>query len=483
MLFNSTEFLFFFLPATLAGFLLLKKHGYGRAAMGFIALASLFFYGWWNLNYLGLLLGSVIFNFTTGRLMQFRGACRLTLIIGISGNLICLGIFKYFNFFVDNVNVILSNDLSVPSIILPLGISFFTFQQIAYLVDVYKGEVKTNGFLEYLVFVTFFPQLIAGPIVHQKSMMPQFREHPEKGYDWKKSSMGLSLFAIGLFKKVVLADTFASYASPIFAIADNGGSISFLQGWEASLSYTLQLYFDFSGYSDMAIGLGLMFGVQLPANFLSPYKATNIIDFWRTWHITLSRFLKDYLYIPLGGNRKGKTRRYVNLIITMLLGGLWHGAAWTFVLWGGLHGLYLMANHAFRRLFPQRSQPTKLRRLFGWFITMLAVIIAWVLFRATSIHGAFEILSAMSGLNLTQTTALQSSTEAFWLIALGFTIVRFMPNSLELMKLEDTQQTSTWYTWQTNKKWIALTIGLLLASLYTVVYNSNRISEFIYFQF
>ena len=482
MLFNSIEFLFFFLPATLAGFLLLKRFGYGRAAMGFIALASLFFYGWWDIRYLALLLGSVVFNFLIGKQLITKGAHKPLLVLGIAGNLLCLGVFKYFNFFIDNLNVILAGDIHVATIILPLGISFFTFQQIAYLVDAHRGEAQENDFLEYLVFVTFFPQLIAGPIVHHKTMMPQFHDHPVKEYDWTKASIGLSIFAIGLFKKVMLADEFASYASPIFNAADAGSAVSFAEGWAASLSYTLQLYFDFSGYSDMAIGLGLLFGVKLPANFLSPYKATNIIDFWRTWHITLSRFLKDYLYIPLGGNRKGKARRYINLMITMLLGGLWHGAAWTFVIWGGLHGFYLIVNHAFRRLFPGRKQPSSARRLFGWITTMLAVVIAWVLFRATTLDGAFGILSAMGGFSEAQSSIL-SSADVFYLITLGFIIVKFLPNSLELMKLAGKGDKTVWYSWALNKKWIGFTAALLLVSLYTIVYNSNRISEFIYFQF
>ncbi len=489
MLFNSIEFLFLFLPITLGIFLTLKRFGYGKAAMAFIGLASLFFYAWWDVRFLALLLASVVFNYFIGQRLTKSVSHRPLLILGIAGNLVCLGWFKYFNFFVGNLNMLLPTEIAAQTIILPLGISFFTFQQIAYLVDAHKGKAEEPNFIEYLVFVTFFPQLIAGPIVHHKTMMPQFHDHPVRDYDWGKACMGLSLFAIGLFKKVMLADELARYGSPIFAAAAAGNGISLLEGWAASLSYTLQLYFDFSGYSDMAIGLGLLFGVRIPANFSSPYKATSIIDFWQRWHMTLSAFLKDYLYIPLGGNRAGRPRRYLNLMITMLLGGLWHGADWTFVVWGGLHGVYLIVNHAWRKMFPDLLNASPFGRIVGWSITKLAVVVAWVLFRCESVPAALEILSGMGGLNGIAlpdgdgTIGALTSIKAFHLILGGMFLVLFAPNSLQIIAAAERTAERKWYSWCLSKRWLASTATLLSTTLYFIVYHTNRISEFIYFQF
>ncbi len=489
MLFNSIEFLFFFLPITLSIFLALKNFGYGKSAMVFIGLASLFFYGWWDIRYLALLLTSVILNYYIGRQLSKKHMAKFFLILGISGNIICLAWFKYFNFFLDNLNYILSYNVSVEAIILPLGISFFTFQQIAYLVDAYKGKTEESNFIEYLVFVTFFPQLIAGPIVHHKTMMPQFHNHSVTNYNWTKSCIGLLLFSFGLFKKVMIADTLAGYGSPIYSAAELGNSISFIEGWAASLSYTLQLYFDFSGYSDMAIGLGLLFGIRIPNNFFSPYKATNIIDFWKRWHITLSTFLKDYLYIPLGGNRHGKSRRYINLMITMLLGGLWHGANWTFVLWGALHGIYLIINHAWRKVFPSLLKGNVFVTILSWFITIIAVVVSWVIFRCENISAAFEILSAMFGMNSLSFPkddgsigALQS-LDVFYIIAVCTLLVLFAPNGLQIISAAEGMDEKKWHSFTLNKKWLTATVIILSVTLYFIVYHMNRISEFIYFQF
>ncbi|MDH3703601.1 MAG: MBOAT family protein [Alphaproteobacteria bacterium] len=457
--------------------------------MAFIGLASLFFYAWWDIRFLALLLGSVVFNYFIGRRLAESASHRPLLILGIAGNLVCLGWFKYFNFFVGNLNLLLPTEITAQTIILPLGISFFTFQQIAYLVDAHKGETQESNFIEYMVFVTFFPQLIAGPIVHHKTMMPQFHDHPVRDYDWAKACMGLSLFAIGLFKKVMLADELARYGSPVFAAALAGNEISLLEGWAGSLSYTLQLYFDFSGYSDMAIGLGLLFGVRIPANFFSPYKATSVIEFWQRWHMTLSAFLKDYLYIPLGGNRAGRPRRYLNLMITMLLGGLWHGANWTFVVWGGLHGVYLIINHAWRKVFPDLLNATPFGRMVGWTITMLAIVVAWVLFRCESVPAAVEILAGMAGLNgmvlpdENGAIGALKSIKAFYLILGGMFIVLFAPNSLQIIAAAERTAERKWYSWSLSRRWLASTTALLSTTLYLIVYHINRISEFIYFQF
>lgn len=351
----------------------------------------------------------MFFNFGFGRVLGgaatdwSRWHRRGILMTGVAVNLGLLGYFKYANFFVDNLNLVAGTTFHLETIILPLAISFFTFQQIAYLVDAFKGITKEYDFLHYALFVTFFPQLIAGPIVHHKEMLPQFMKKDDGSSHSSNLAVGLTIFFIGLFKKAVLADGVAVYASPVFATAASGESLDFFQAWGGALAYTMQLYFDFSGYSDMAIGASRMFGIKLPINFHSPYKATSISEFWRRWHITLSRFLRDYLYIPIGGNGHGRSRRYRNLIITMLLGGLWHGAGWTFVIWGGLHGFYLCVNHFWRFFKSQlnilNSPAGWVRRSCAWFLTFIAVVVGWVFFRATSLDAALIILDGMAGLN------------------------------------------------------------------------------------
>ncbi len=401
MLFSSLEFIFFFLPITLIGFHLIGRQGFKRTAIAWLIAASLFFYGWWNPPYLVILLMSAVFNYGTGSFINKaskQSYKKTLLVIGIVFNLGMLGYFKYANFFIYTVNDIGGNNIVLEQIILPLAISFFTFQQIAYLVDVRNDKAEDYSFLHYSLFVVFFPQLIAGPIVHHKEIFPQFIKDSFFKINSKNLAIGLTIFVVGLFKKVVLADGISIYATPVFNAAELGLTLTFFEAWFGALAYTFQLYFDFSGYSDMAVGIGMMFGIRLPINFNSPYKSLSIIDFWRRWHITLSRFLKYYLYIPLGGSKKGKTRRYVNLMITMLLGGLWHGAGWTFILWGGLHGFYLIINHGWRSIFKSKTQ-SKFISTFSWFITFLAIVIAWVPFRAETIEGAKRMLSGMIGQN------------------------------------------------------------------------------------
>jgi len=315
---------------------------------------------------------------------------KFILIFGIAANVSLLGYFKYADFFIANFNLVLSTNITSLNLVLPLAISFFTFQQIAYLVDSYHGKTKEDDFLNYAVFVTFFPQLIAGPIVHHSEMMPQFSKIKNKVRNYKNIATGLFIFSIGLFKKVVIADTFAVWATAGF---DTATTLNLFEAWVTSLSYTFQLYFDFSGYTDMAIGLALLFNIKLPINFNSPYKATNIQDFWRRWHITLSRFLKDYVYIPLGGNRKGQFRTYTNLMATFIIGGLWHGASWSFIFWGFLHGLALSINRLWQKL------NLKMWRWLAWFITFNFVNITWVFFRAKEWDDAIKVLSGMVGFN------------------------------------------------------------------------------------
>jgi D-alanyl-lipoteichoic acid acyltransferase DltB (MBOAT superfamily) len=310
------------------------------------------------------------------------------LTIGVIANVGLLGYFKYSDFFISNVNFLVGSDIPLLNLALPLAISFFTFQQIAYLVDSYKGETKEYDFLNYVVFVTFFPQLIAGPIVHHKEMMHQFENVRNKVINYKNIALGLFIFSIGLFKKVVIADAFSVWATNGF---DNAEILTLFEAWATSLSYTFQLYFDFSGYTDMAIGAALLFNIKLPINFNSPYKATDIQDFWRRWHITLSRFLRDYVYIPLGGNRKGNFRTISNLMATFIIGGIWHGSGWTFIFWGGGHGLALVVHHIWNQL------GFKLNSIIGWIITFNFVNISWVFFRAKEWEDAIKVLKGMFG--------------------------------------------------------------------------------------
>jgi alginate O-acetyltransferase complex protein AlgI len=366
-----------------------------EASKGFLVVSSLFFYSCWNIIYLPLILASMTFNYVIGTSLTKEGepariSKKQLLITGIIGNLGLLGYFKYTDFFIANMNYILDSDSSLLNLALPLAISFFTFQQIAYLVDSYRCETKEYDFLNYAVFVTFFPQLIAGPIVHHKEMMPQFANSKHKVINYKNIALGLFIFSIGLFKKVVIADTFAVWATNGF---DKAEILTFFDAWATSLSYTFQLYFDFSGYTDMAIGAALLFNIKLPINFNSPYKATNIQDFWRRWHITLSTFLKDYIYIPLGGNRQGNYKTYNNLFATFFIGGLWHGAGWTFVFWGALHGVAIVFNRIWNQL------GFRLNYVVGWFITFNFVNIAWVFFRAKEWEDAINVLKGMLGVN------------------------------------------------------------------------------------
>jgi D-alanyl-lipoteichoic acid acyltransferase DltB (MBOAT superfamily) len=395
MLFNSYSFIFLFLPLVLLGYFALGRRSH-LAPVVWLALASLGFYAFGGWQFVPLLLASIAFNYGVGYLLIARKlgprARLAVLTTGVAGDLVVLGIFKYAGFFAANLNALFSAGVIV-DIVLPVGISFYTFTQIAFLVDAYRGNVARYALPHYALFVTYFPHLIAGPILHHKDMIPQFERAETKRPDPHLILCGLIIFAIGLFKKTCLADGI----QPLVSQAFGPNTPTFDQAWIGVLAYTFQLYFDFSGYSDMAIGISLMFGIFLPLNFNSPYKAVSIVDFWRRWHMTLSQFLRDYLYIPLGGNRRGRMLRYVNLMITMLLGGLWHGAAWTFVVWGALHGLYLCINHAWSNFGP--TAPPRFARLAGIAgaaLTFLAVVIAWVFFRAPDMATALSVLSKMA---------------------------------------------------------------------------------------
>lgn len=416
MLFNSFEFILLFLPIVFIGFYLIGARSHVLAA-GWLAAASLFFYAWWSFTALPLLLGSILTNYWFGaKLSQFNQTSKgkRFLFCGVTLNLVLLGYFKYAGFFVGSLNNALQNvgihALTVPQIVLPIGISFYTFTQIAFLVDCWQGKVKERRFIHYVLFVTYFPHLIAGPILHHSQMMPQFAEKSSYKINYDKIIVGIVLFVIGLSKKMLIADPLSFYADGLFNMADSGQSeISFFTAWAGVLSYTFQIYFDFSGYSDMAIGLSLLFGIKIPINFNSPYRATSIIDFWRRWHISLSTFLRDYLYIPLGGNKYGKFRRYSNLFTTMLLGGLWHGASWNFVLWGALHGIYLSVNHAWKKFCPLAECGGIFYKLFSWALTFFFVCIAWVLFRANSLDSAKRVYVALFDFNASYYTEVSKT--------------------------------------------------------------------------
>ena len=397
MLFNSLEFIFIFLPLCLAAFYGVRWlfPGALRSLLVVLLVASLVFYGYWNLDYLWLLAGSVIFNYGCGELLRRYPGTGL-LGIGIALNILLLGIFKYTGFLVSEIGGLFHAGWSAPEILLPLAISFFTFQQIAYLVDCYRGETAgKSGLLEYAVFVSFFPQLIAGPIVRHSDVALQFRCRLGSSFSASLMAMGITLFVFGLFKKVVIADSLAPMADRAFGIVESGVLLSLFEAWAGLLAFTLQIYFDFSGYTDMALGLAAMFGITLPMNFRSPYKARSIIDFWRRWHITLSTFLRDYIYIPLGGSRGAPYRRYVNLLIVMLIGGFWHGAGWTFVLWGAAHGLMLCINHLWIRS-AINSRPA-FPGSVAWCLTFMGVALAWVLFRAETLPGASAMYASLAG--------------------------------------------------------------------------------------
>jgi D-alanyl-lipoteichoic acid acyltransferase DltB (MBOAT superfamily) len=467
-------------------YFIFNKFVSGRGAKLWLVLTSLFFYSWWNIAYLPLILASIGVNYAVGTALvkppvRFRLSPRLILTTGITFNLLLLGYYKYTDFLLTNINLALSSQLPLLHIVLPLGISFFTFTQIAYLVDAYRSEAKEYDLVNYALFVTFFPHLLAGPILHHKEMMPQFESAENKTINYKNIALGVFLFFIGLFKKVVIADNLAKAAIYGF---DTAATLSLIEAWVTSLSYTLQLYFDFSGYTDMAIGAALMFNIRLPINFNSPYKALSIQDFWRRWHMTLSRFLRDYIYFPLGGNRRGEVRVYLNLMITFLLGGLWHGAGWTFVFWGFLHGAGLVIQRLWQKL------NLRMHWLLAWFITFNFVNIAWVFFRAKTWGAAIKVLTGMFGLSgiilptslsnrlgflsgygvdfASLTARFQDINQATVLLVLFLLIALFMRNSMEM---KDRFKPD----WKT-----ALFISLL--ATYAIL-NLNKVSEFIYFNF
>lgn len=488
LLFPSFEFLFLFLPITFIIYTLFANNKWFAGAKVTLIFASIIFYAYWDYRYLLLLFFSIGFNYIIGKRLT-KTANKKLLTFGVIVNLGLLGFFKYVDFFLENVNWVTGASIPLLNIVLPLAISFFTFQQIGFLVDAHKGQIADFRFTNYVLFVVFFPQLIAGPIVQHKDVIPQFEKKETFQVNYQNLVIGLFVFSVGLFKKVVIADSVALWATPGF---DEAATLSLFEAWGSALAYTFQLYFDFSGYSEMAIGLGLIFNIKLPINFNSPYKANSIIDFWRSWHMTLSTFLRDYLYIPLGGNRHGTVRKYRNLFLTMLLGGIWHGAGWTFVIWGTLHGLYNVINHSYRDLkkrfllkvnkvevaatqAPELKKRSLLYTVFtnvpARILTFLAVVIGWVFFRAHSVGDAWKVLQGMVGVNGAPFGKLEyfphGGVELIVLLGLWLW-VSFAPNTIQLSK----RLTPNW-------KW-ALLISLLLTSAILFI---NRKAEFLYFQF
>jgi alginate O-acetyltransferase complex protein AlgI len=509
MLFSSYDFLFLFLPPVLIGFYMIGRFAGAIAAFYWLLLSSFVFYAWWSPRFLLLLLISCTVNATFGVLLAKPDVAapvrKIVMIAGVAFNLAVLGYFKYAGFLVANFEAATGYHVNLGSIILPLGISFFVFQKIALIVDAYRGEVRHFSVRRFFLFVFFFPQLIAGPIVHHREIMPQLNERLGTQMDWALIAPGLTIFLIGLFKKTVIADSIAPYATTVFSAAAKGAQVPLIESWVGTIAYSLQLYFDFSGYSDMAVGLGLLFGLRLPINFASPYKASSLIEFWRCWHITLSRFLRDYLYIPLGGGRFGTPRRLVNILVVMLLGGLWHGAGWTFLLWGAIHGFGLVINHVFRLLHGAHETTHKWA---GRIVTFCFVSLAWIPFRSADLETTLRMFRGVFGFNgviLPDTylprlgglgqwlaahgVAFQSGDlfqgvhEAAWLAVL-VAVVWLLPNVPEWIEYAPfearTPRRSTFFPpWRPRLYWSA---GLAVCGWIALMFV-GRGGEFLYFQF
>lgn len=472
MLFNSPSFIFFFLPAAILVYYLLLSTPARSLAGLFICISSLVFYAWSDPASLFIILVSICVNFTLGNALA-RHKNRLLLIASIAFNLLWLGYFKYANFSLSVLNALLGTDWPYLDLLLPLGISFFTFQQIAWLADIYSGQTQfTPSFINYCCFITFFPQLVAGPIVHHSELMPQFEYSALHGPNWENIFNGMVLFSIGLAKKCLLADSLAPIVEFFF---DKTPSMTLLEALLGSFCFTFQLYFDFSGYCDMALGCALFFNIRLPENFSSPYKSTSIRDFWRRWHITLSRWLRDYLYITLGGNRKGSGRTGLNLFATFLLGGLWHGAAWTFVIWGALHGIALIIHRIWKKI------GFTLPYLAGATFTFIFVDLAWIVFRAPDRERLSKFGEALLGYNgilirpqllwerIENFLPLQSAWLGAGILILCAGIIFLAPNSSKIL------------TWPLVAKF-ALALTLTYLSLITLLLPSNN-PPFIYSRF
>jgi alginate O-acetyltransferase complex protein AlgI len=519
MLFNSYEFIFLFMPVVFAGFFLIARKSH-QGAIAWLSFASIFFYAYWSLYALPVIVISIYINYWIGfhlSNLSFKYRQPL-LVLAIILNLLALGYFKYANFFIANTNALRSvmgmESLNSLNVILPIGISFFTFTQIAFLIDTYQDKVKERSFLQYVLFVSFFPHLLAGPVLHHKQMMPQFSDPKTFSIDYEKIRLGIIIFTIGLAKKILLADSLAPYADTLFSAVENGETPQFLMSWFGSLAYTFQLYFDFSGYSDMAVGIALFFGIWLPFNFNSPFQATNIIDFWQRWHITLTKYVGEYLYTPitlkfmrLGQNKSAGIETIFSLFIPTLLIflilGLWHGANWTYVVFGSMHGLYIVINHLWRKIFPPPNKKSKkmqphrnLKRIAGWGLTFFAVNIANIMFRADSISTAISIYKGILGIHgihidqnykglifnniihgawQSRLNTGQTTIELFLLIVISLLIILLFKNTSEL-EVENYQGKNS----IAKKNWMAIFFAIIFL---LSISQLNKTSPFLYFQY
>ncbi len=489
MLFNSYVFIFLFLPITLIGYYLLNRFKRYTIAQAYLFAASLFFYAYFNIAYLWIIIASILFNYTASRLLHkpyAKAVRKLVLIIALLCNVGLFVYFKYSNFLVNNINAVFKTTFFLEKILLPLGISFFSFQQVSYVIDTYRREVPEYSFINYATFVAFFPQLIAGPIVLHDEIIPQFEDKENKRFNFDNFSKGIYAFAFGLAKKVLVADFFGKIVTRGYANLNGLDSFSAVA---VILAYTIQIYFDFSGYCDMATGLGLMFNINIPMNFNSPYRADSINDFWKRWHMTLTRFFKRYLYFPLGGNRKGTIRTYLNMFIVFLVSGIWHGANWTFILWGMLHGLAAVVN----RLLEKPIQ--KIPKAVNWLVTFVFVNITWVYFRAPSISAANLLLKKVGACDFSgPIVGIVNAARPKFLLSIidyfgngrfsmaAIPDIIYLPIVLLLavfasVKLKNTNERID--TFKPNVSGILVTVFLLTVSIISL----SGVSEFLYFNF
>ncbi len=486
MLFNSYLFVLLFLPITLLGYYGLNKFKKYKSAKFFLILMSLWFYGFNNYYYLIIIIGSILFNFTFCKFMYNtanKNKLKVLLVLGILFNIGILAYYKYYDFFIENLNTALKTDFNFINVMLPLGISFFTFQQLSFVIDSYKKQVPKYNILDYSLFVTFFPQLVAGPIVLHSEIIPQFENVKNKCFNSENFYKGLYAFSMGLAKKVLLADTLSLVVNYGFSSISQLGTINALI---VMISYTLQIAFDFSGYSDMAIGIGRMFNIDIPLNFDTPYKSLSVTEFWRRWHITLSRFFKSYVYIPLGGNRKGAIRTYINMFIVFLVSGLWHGANWTFVLWGVLHGLAITFEKTFDKLIK------KMNPIICWICTFCFINLTWILFRAESINKAMALYKQIISFRFTN--ILETIIDSITIPEMDFLLEWFghsLPSSFEYIYISLFYIASIFASIQfanikvrLNKLEPTMLSTVTIVTLLTwCIVSFSGVTEFIYFNF
>ena len=495
MLFNSHNFIFIFLPSVLILYFLFHKNYKYRLTL--LTFASIYFYAYWDLKYTGLLLISILVNYTLSFFVKKKK--KIAFFLSIFLNLLILGIFKYLGMFIDFFEYLSKTDATKIDLILPLGISFFTFQQIVFQIDNFNSKVKIPKLSEYFFFITFFPQIIAGPIVHHKEIFSQIKKKVKLSEDFL---IGISIFSIGLFKKVIIADYIAISSDAYYSAISSGYYPSLLESLIGTLSFTVQIYFDFSAYSDMAMGLAYIFGFRLPLNFASPYQSTSISEFWRRWHITLSRFFKNYVYIPIGGNSAGIFKNSFNLLFVMLLAGLWHGASLNFIFWGGIHGFLLIVNHVYRKIkdiFPI----IKIGPIFSWLITFFCINISWVPFRTSNLDETIVVWKSIFSMDNfilpSSLSMLGFKTQEFIedvdyynvsiMLFISLSIIFFLPNIYQIFSKYDVALKSKGYfsngyskfnlKWKPNHLYLIFLILIMFISLGKM---SDQ-KEFLYFQF